>query len=65
MLDATTLGIFDFDVIIVSDVILERPHLDDTGSERIAKLNCQELHSQIHVLEKFEMQQLRQLGSDV
>jgi hypothetical protein len=40
MLDATALGIFDFDVIIVSDVILERPHLDDTGSERIAKLNC-------------------------
>ncbi len=65
MLDATALGLFDFDVVIVCNVILERSHLEDAISAKVANWNGKQLNLQIHVLEKFEMRQLRLLDSDV
>ena len=64
MLDSTALALLNFNVIVVSDAILEGSHLHN---DKMIKINSQfsEMSLQIHELEKFVTPQQRLLGSGV
>jgi hypothetical protein len=63
MLDSTALALLNFNVIVVSDTILEGSHLhNDKMIKIISKFS--EMSLQIHVLEKSATRQRHLLGSD-